>query len=214
MDKILLNFFSNYKLFSFKRNETIVRSDTENNIYVYFIKKGLVRLYVHTITGSEINITVLKPNSYFPMITCMNNLPNRFNFGAVTETQVYRAPSPEVISYIQNNNELTYDLAKRLGRGLDGMTKIIESIAINTARNKILMYFYLMMKRFGAVEKSSVALPLKTTHKDIANSVGLTRETVTRELKQIMNEKILQKSKGRYMATNMKELENMLGVAE
>lgn len=208
--KKIKDFFNKFKYLTFKKGDLILRSDDDNIFYIYFILDGYVRLFIDTENGTEFTITIFKPNSFFPMISAINNLPNRYNFEAINDVKVYKAPKKEVIKFLKNNPDALYDLTQRFAKGLDGLTKLIEAATTESATNRILMNLFIHSQRFGFRKNGSVVIDLNLSLKDIANNVGLTRETVSRELKKMIRRKLVSRYNNHFILNNLKKIEDQL----
>lgn len=186
----LENFFSKYKLLSFKKGEVLVRA--ENPIFgVYLLKKGYIRQYVVSEDGDEITINIFRPISFIPMMLIIGQMENKYFFEAATPVEVWRAPVDKTLEFIKNDPEVLYNLAKRFAQGLNGIAQRLEDLMFENAEKRVGSLLSYLLSRFGEKDESNIVINLPLTHKDIAAWVNLTRETASRQIEKLIKQGII-----------------------
>ena len=199
------NFFQKYEKVEFKKNSIIIEAGDDPNS-VYCVVDGYVKLYMVSRDGEDLVLNIYKPGSYFPMTWILGEMPIRYDFIAITDVTVYRAPKKDILEYLENNPGDLFGLTKRLSRGITGLSMQIEYLLFGNACNKISSVLLVLAKRFGKKgKKGDIEVEISLTHNDIANLAGLTRETVSIELKK-MEKKGLIGWKKKYLVIKNLEL--------
>lgn len=196
----LNTFFSKYELLKMKRKEVLMKSSERRIDYVYFLTKGYVR-QCFIDEGEEVILNVFRPYSFFPMIFIMNEMPNTYNYRAITDIEVYRAPRKEVMKFVSENSDILFDLASRLGLGLNRMLALVTFLRLTEAKSRVFELLWLLATRFGAKSGKYYAIDFPLTHRDIASFTGLRRETVSREMSALERAKRLKIVKRRIWIT-------------
>jgi len=210
----LSTFFAGYKTITYKKGETILRSD-DNPQGVYYIKKGFVKMDSIFENGREITLNIFKPGAYFPMTWAVGGIPNAYFFHAHTDVVIYRAPKESVLKFLKKNHDVLFELTRRILVGLDGILQNIEFILCGDAYHRVLGAVFLSAKRFGEVKgngKITIKIPL--THQDIANIAGMSRETATLAIKRLRKKKIITYKKRLIFIANIKIFEKELGLTK
>ena len=184
MDKVIADkletFFTQFKHQVYKKGEILVRAD-DNPSGIFYLKTGMVKKYGISNKGDELIVNVFKPISFFPMSWAINNTPNEYFYEAMTDVDIWRAPKEEVIKFIKAEPEILYDLMSRVYKGTEGMiTRMIYLMAGN-AYTRLITELLIQAKRFG--KKNESAIEIKVSEKDLAAQSGMTRETISREIK-------------------------------
>ncbi|MBI1863189.1 Crp/Fnr family transcriptional regulator [Candidatus Microgenomates bacterium] len=182
-------FFTHYKEQKYKKGEILLRAD-EDPTGVYYLNNGSVKIYGISRKGDEIVLNIYKPISFFPMSWAMNGTVNKYYYEAVTDVVVWRAPREAVITFIKSNPDVLYDLMSRIYHGIDGILMRMNYLMAGSARMRLLNEIFIQAQRFGIVNKKNGSVELTMSEKDLAASSGMTRETVSREMK-ILKEKNL-----------------------
>lgn len=175
-------FFSHYKKQTYRKKEILIRAD-ENPLGVYYIKSGLVKAYTLSKKGDETILNILKPNSFFPMPWVINDTKNSYYFEAMTAVEVWRAPKEKVLSFVKKENDILYDLLSRVYKGTEGLLLRLTHLRTGNAHARLVTEIIINTRRFGKKVKNTSKYFLKIREKDLARQAGMTRETVSREMK-------------------------------
>lgn len=204
----LETFFSQYKHLTFKKGEILIRADDEP-AGIFYLKSGIVRQYAISKEGEEQTLTIYKPISYFPMMWAINGTENAYYFEALTEVETYRAPKDAVIEFIKTEPDVLYDLTSRIYSGMHGLLSRMEYLLFNSAYNKILFTLINNVNRFGE-KQTNGEIYIHMTHKDIAAFSGLTKETISREIKKLEEKGLVKNQNQLLILQSIKTLEDEL----
>src|SRR5688572_8345265 len=94
--------FSQYNLRKYSKGQILIHAGDEPQ-YIYYLESGKVRQYDISFRGDEIILNVFKPGAFFPMLSSLTNLPNKYFFEAETDIEVRPAPVEETISFLKTN---------------------------------------------------------------------------------------------------------------
>ncbi|MBP9718914.1 MAG: Crp/Fnr family transcriptional regulator [Candidatus Levybacteria bacterium] len=172
-------FFTQYKKYSYKKGEILIRAG-DNPSGIFYFKKGYVKQYAISQRGEEVVVNVFKPIAFFPMSWAMNETPNEYFFEVITDIEVWKAPREEVIAFIKDNPDVLYDLMRRVYKGTDGILTRMTYLMAGNAYARLVTELIIQAKRFGKKDETTVMLQI--SEKDLAAQSGMTRETVSREI--------------------------------
>jgi CRP-like cAMP-binding protein len=207
----LQKFFSTYKHQSFSKGEILIRAD-DTPQGIYFLTAGEVKKYAISARGEESIITIFKPNTFFPMSFAINQTANKYYYEAINDVEVWRAPVDKTVTFINENPDVVLDLLRRVYSGLDGLTERMVNLMGGNAYDRIVVELLISTKRFGKkiVKDNGTCWILKLSEKDLAAQSGLTRETISRELKVLKEKKVLSYERSVLIINDLKLLENQL----
>lgn len=207
--KKLRLFFKPYKQVIFSHG-TLLISSHEKPSGIFFLEKGIVRQYAVSKDGNEMTLNLYKPGTFFPMSYALNNNSNQYNFEVVDVATVRIAPFEAVVNFLKKEPDVLFDLVKRVFSGLDGLLSHVEQLMFGKAQARLIMALIIMAKRFGIVQEGNITLSQKLTHQDVAALVGLSRETVSRELMHLKQRKLLDYANNSITIFDVKKLEQYL----
>lgn len=180
----LNNFFSNFKKFHYKKGEMILRGG-DSPQGVYFIDKGYVKDYSISREGEEFTLIIFKPGDFFPMQWVFNNKPNNHYFEAMNAVELWRCPREEFVKFIEENPEIFFELTSHILTRMGGIMQRMEYLAFGNAYQKVASILTICAERFGRREGDEVVIQVPLAHRDVANLLGLTRETTSIEIKKL-----------------------------
>ncbi len=200
-------FFSGFYPVSFEKGEIIIHPDGKiQNIFL--IKQGKVRMYTVSDDGIEVTLHIFSPQSFFPMMLSLSEVYNKYYFEALEKIEAIKAPVDKVIDFVKNDQEVLFDLTTRFSDAILGLTLRIETMAFEDAYNRIASLLYYLADKFGEVSEDKAVINIPLQHGDIANWVGLRRETVSRQFEKMQKAGILE-SKNKQLIINMQKLKEM-----
>jgi CRP/FNR family transcriptional regulator len=83
----------------------------------------------------------------------------------------------------------------------------------NNAAHRVKMLFTMLTGEYGEKHDEGITLNIKLTHQDIANMVGITRETVTRVIDKWQREKEITVLKNKVILLHPDFLKKDLGLS-
>ncbi len=199
-------FFSQYKHQRYSKGEILIRSDDDPQ-GVFFLKSGLVKMYTISPKGDELVLNIFKPTAFFPISWVINKTPNNFYFEAISAVEVWRAPENEVRDFITSNSDVQYDLLCRVYTGMDGLLTRMTYLMSGSAYTRLIAELLIYAKRFSAEKKMIL---LEVSEKDLAAQSGMTRETVSREMKVLKDKNLIAVQKNKLYITDLQKMEHEL----
>ena len=196
-------FFTKFKHQIYKKGEILIRADDDPR-GIFYLKNGYVKEYAISKKGDELVVNIFKPISFFPMSWAINNTENMYFFEAVTDAEVWRAPREKVIEFVKDNSDVLYDLLERVFKGTDGILTRMTYLMAGNAYARLITEIIIHAKRFGN--------PLHISETDLAERAGMTRETVSREMKLLKEKGLVVFRKNIIVIESLEDLENELGL--
>lgn len=188
--KEIERFFSKSTSQRFRRGETILRAG-ETPPGVFYLKKGFVRLYSVSESGEELTLTIFKPGDIFPISWAVADSPNNYFLDAMTSSEMWRIGQKKFVSFVKENPDELYELTGKIMVRLLGLLRRMEYIVFGNSRTKIASILCIFVERFGRKTKGGFLIEVPLTHKDIANLVGIARETTSLEMGKLKDKGII-----------------------
>lgn len=198
----LESFFTQFKHQEYKKGEILIRADDDPS-GVFYLKEGIVKEYAISKKGDELVVNVFNPVAFFPMSWAINETHNQYFFEAMTDLDLFRAPKEKVIEFIKTNPDVLYNLMSRVYKGIDGILTRMTYLMAGNAYARLITELIIHVKRFGT------SLPI--SEKDLASQSGMTRETVSRQMKILKDKGLVVFNKNIFTVVDPKKLEEELG---
>lgn len=201
--------FSKFPKRAYPKGQILVFAD-ESPEHVYYLIKGKVRQYDVSYRGDEIIVNIFKEGAFFPMSWAINGTDNKYFYKTETDTELRVVPSREAVEFVKANPDVLFDLLSRVYRGMDGLLGRIVHLMSGTALSRLVYELIIESRRFGKQDKDGKYL-LNISEVDLAARSGLSRETVSREMRKIKDQGLVTISDRRICVTDISALEEKLG---
>ena len=200
-------FFKKYTYQEYKKGQIITRAD-EPPDGIFYLQKGKVKRYVVSKLGGEIVVSIFKPISFFPMSWAMTESHNNYYYEAMTAVEVWKAPKSHVIDFIKKEKDVLYDLLTRVFIGTEGILYRMIYLMSGTAYSRLVVEIIINARRFGQSEDKKIVFPI--TEKDLAAQTGMSRETISREIRNLKKKKLISFEDKTLAVFSMEKLEQEL----
>lgn len=202
------DFFSSYPELHYPKDQILI-FPTEHVGKVFYMSEGRVCQYGISYRGDEIIVNTFKPPAFFPMSLAIHSTPSNFFYKTEAATIVRVAPARDVVTFVRSDPEIVYDLLSRVYTGIESVLERMLHLMSGTARSRLLFELLVEFKRFGNATDNEGYLEINEA--SIAARSGLSRETVSREMKHLKAAQLAQIQGGKIYIMNVTALEAQLG---
>lgn len=214
LDAVLEKFVSPYPTRAFRAGRAIVyQGEVPRSSYV--ITKGTVRIHSLDVRGDESNISFISAGYLFPVEVIFAKTTSSLHYyEAATDVEVAVIPTSEMIHEIFANPEVNRVVLNEIVTQYVGAKIHIEALEQSRAREKILRILQYLVLRFGEQhQENRWRINLRLAQHDIANMIGVTRETAATELGKLKKLGVIDYDSFHY-TVDMTELSGMIGSDE
>lgn len=185
-------FLKPYPISHYEKGTVIISQDTVPT-GAYIIKKGVVKTYHVTARGEEKPIGFAIKNDIFPLGWIFGQLcQTQYAYEALKDSDVYTVPSDEFIAFLKHTPTTMFQVLERNISMMLCNHMRINALGQSKASDKVLYTIHCLALCYGHnLQDNIVEIPLPLTQQDIANFTGLTRETVSVELKKLTSKKAI-----------------------
>jgi CRP/FNR family transcriptional regulator, cyclic AMP receptor protein len=211
---LLRDFSAKYPLRHFKKDRPLFYQG-EVPQSAFFVKSGVVKYYNISSSGEEKIVGYETTDGLIPLEWIFNRSPVAlYYYDSFTDTQIHSIPRSELVEFISSKHELTVALLNRYVGAYIGKTIHLHALEQSKAKEKLLYLFQYLVLRFGEeVSKDNFRVGLRLTHQDIANFMGVTRETVSTEISKLTKDGIVKTEDLHYVINTDKAL-RLLGESD
>lgn len=194
-----------YEIFDESQSETI-----EKGKLVYYrnevprkasiLTSGTIRVYNLNANETERNIALLNAGDLLPFECILGKDKScRYFYESTSKITLKSISLKKLKDEIENNTELMRALFEQTSSAYLASLIQIEAFGQHKVREKILYILRYLLQRHGTDQGSGWwEVDARLTHNDIANMIGITRETVASELSKLKKEDIVSYKKFRY----------------
>ncbi len=201
--------FSIYPKREYPKGQILVFAD-ESPDNIFYIVEGQVRKYDVSYRGDEVVINIFRPPAFFPMSWALNQTPNKYFYKTETHVVLYVVPADKALEFLRDNPDVTLDLLSRLYRGLEGVYGRLVHLMSGSAKSRLLYELIIDCRRFGT-QQADGSYVLTSSEFDFAARSGLSRETISREMKKLKDNCWVKMTKEGILVHDLATLEQSLG---
>ncbi len=202
-------FFQQFPSQKHAKGDLILRAGTSD--YFFFVESGAVKMMAVSGQGQNLALNVFYQGSCFSMLTLVNDGMNKYDFIALTSVTTRKVPQALVLSFLQGNPDVLYDFQLRLLKGLQGLLNRIEQSSFVPAYKQVAGLLLYFARHFSENSPSTTkkTIEIRITHQEIAEWLGLSRENVSIQMKQLEREGLIQKQDAFFEILDVQKLEQL-----
>jgi CRP/FNR family transcriptional regulator/CRP/FNR family cyclic AMP-dependent transcriptional regulator len=166
----------------YRKNVTIFHINDPGTA-LFILKSGLVKITIEDQSGREIILRILYPTDFFGEMALIDGMPR----SATVTTQ---EPSDALIIYreqfvglIEKSPKILLDMAAVLSRRLRKVNELIRSLAFYDVYGKVARVLLNLVTERGRATERGTVIDLRLTQQELAELAGMSRETMTRTLR-------------------------------
>lgn len=202
-------FFSNYPVKTYRKGQILIYRG-EEPAGIFHIISGRVKQYDVSDEGHSVVVNIYKPSTFFPMQWAINKTKNQYFFETVTAVKLHQASPEDTVKFLKENADVMFNLLSRVYSGLDGILRRAAHLMASKASIRILFELIIECKRFAQKQKDgSYIIPMHAY--ELADTAGLSRETVSRELVVLKNAGLIAVNRRHIIVKDLQKLEEALG---
>jgi CRP-like cAMP-binding protein len=202
-------FFETSQEYLYRKGEVILRAgDIPSG--VYYIEKGFVKAYSIMLDGSENLWLIHKPGEVFPGPWIFGYEIGNLEFEAITPVTIRRKSKDEVLAFLYSEPDAIREALSMAIFIIDVLFNRIENLELTNSFSRVTKRLLILSQRFGIKNGLRVTLSVPLTHTNFANSINLSRETVSRDLEQLKRKQIISEKNHIITIENIEKLENEL----
>jgi len=172
--------------------DTVVFFENEEGDSFFCIVAGRIKVTILGDDGREVILSVLGRGDFFGEMALLDNEPRSATAIAVEDTELLSLHRNDFQSVLSDNRSIMSALIKILTARLRRANHQISTLALLDVYGRVARVIVDMAREEGRRLKDGRIAFRRATHQEIANRIGTTRETVTRMLKDLERQGLIQ----------------------
>lgn len=193
---------------SFEPDEVILNLH-DKTTDIYFIARGEVRVTVFSQTGRTVIMRDFKAGDHFGEYAAIDGEPRSASIIALNRTVVALMPAETFQDLLAEFPAISSAVMVSMASAIRTLNERVVEFSTLGVRNRIHAEL-LRLARAGRVVEGTGRISPPPTHAEIASRISTHREAVTRELKQLENHSLLERTRGAFVIKDLVELERMV----
>lgn len=171
--------------------DTTIFQEGDKGEALYILAQGLVKLSKVDLGGHEKTLAILQPPEFFGEMALVGESTRSATAVTLNEVHAYLLFQDDFRKLISDFPSISLNLTATLAARLRGMDDESQILSYKDAQGRV-AYVLLRLFHGGVVERDQQHPLVRLTHQELANLAGTSRETVTRALKALEGEGVIQ----------------------
>lgn len=166
----------------------------------YIIESGIIKTYAITAGGEERIVSIDSAGEDIPIGFTAGLIDAcQYFYEAYSKCVIRVVPRLEYLKHLQENQETLFRRHVRITKILLAHLRHIEALEQSKAADKVAYSLLFLLDIFGSKFPNKTIQKLSVTQQEIANILGLTRETAGAVLKKLEVRKLVVRSRNTYL---------------
>lgn len=202
----LANFFMNGHSVHFSKGEIILAGDDQDPD-IHYLSKGFVKIYSINDQGEEYVHIIYKAGDIFPFIWALKDIRRRVFYEALSSSVLWKIPKTDFLNYLKaNTSPVSFSLTKQLAEQFNIYADRLDNLEYRSAYERVVHRLLFLAGRFGKKEPGGIVITAPITHKIIAQSINLARESVSREMEKLVSKGLIKTIDGHIVLIDVEKL--------
>ena len=193
----IAGFFQDQKLLRFKRGEVILRPDYLNP-GIYYIEKGYVKVYSISLDGEEKIHLIFKAGDLFPLLWVFKDINREVFYEAIVDVFARRSTRDIFLKYLNESPVASRELVGKVLTISNVYVDRIGDLEYIKSYPRLVSHLISLSARFGIKNGKKIIVDVPLTHREIAASINMTRETASRDIEELERRELIS-IRGKYI---------------
>jgi CRP/FNR family transcriptional regulator, cyclic AMP receptor protein len=183
---------------------------------IHIISKGRVKLSISSSEGRVFIIRVTEPGEILGLHNCITGAPYEMTAQTLQSSRVSYVKGEDLLRVLRHSREACLAAVEQLGKTCHVAYNQVSSLNLSHSVSEKLARFLLSLSEepIGSEKDGGDAarVEMDLTHDEIAQSIGTSRETVTRALASFRKRHLVNLRRSMLVVQNRPELERIAGM--
>lgn len=172
-------------------NKSHVFMEGEERHSVYFINKGMVKIYKIDGQGNEYILAFLKKGEMFPHSGFFEQTPYPGTAEIVAESELCVIPIKEFEKIMLSHPQISIKIMRVMGQKIRELQAKLQELSSKDVHYRLYALVLRLADEYGEETPEGIHVKIKLSNSDMALMAGTTRETVNRFLNKLKKEGVL-----------------------
>lgn len=176
---------------SFEKGD-IIFSEGELFDKLFIINNGSIKIYTYTKDGKEQILYILKEGEFLGDLNLLKNDIFKFNAMALESTNMCILHKDDFDILIKTNPEISIKILEYAHDRIASLENLVQTLTTKDVEVRLASLLINLSSTFGIKTDIGIEITLPLTREDMANFIGVTRETVSRKLSYFQSQNIIE----------------------
>jgi len=194
LDKIELGYISDKMVSKKFENGNLIFLEESEGKNLFFVVEGSVKVTRLSKDGREVILAMLNAGDFFGEMSLLDGEARSANVIALEKTEVLSLNRNDFLVVLHDYPKIAIQLLKEMTSRLRKSDRQIVSLSLSDAEKRIALCIVRFADEQGIIKNGQVTIPKIPIQQDIANMAGTSRETVSRAMSLLTEEKYIERN--------------------
>lgn len=176
---------------SYKKGQVIFfEGDIEDKLYI--VNQGKIKIYKYNREGREQILYILSEGEFVGDMSLLKKGNFQYNAEALEDTVICTIAKDDFDAIVTKNPEITLKILEVLHDRLINLENLIQNLSTKDIEIRIASMLVNFAENFGVRLETGISIDLPLNREEMANYIGVTRETISRKLAALQDENIIE----------------------
>jgi len=166
----------------FFRKNTIIFNEGDPGLAFYIIKSGKIKVYKLASDGRELILGIFGENGLFGDVPVFDGGPYPATAETLTDAKVWSINRESFVNLLLKHPEMSLKIIKVLGKRLRQAHGFVAELALKNVPQRLASLLLKLAAEYGQESEAGTVIDLPLTRQELAELIGVSRETTIREL--------------------------------
>jgi CRP/FNR family transcriptional regulator len=176
---------------TYKKNQ-IIFHEGEPGLYLFMIRSGNVKIYKLSEDGKEKILGVFGADDFFAELPLLDGGKYPASAETLSPATVICLSRGNFMKILSDHPQIMSKIHEIVGSRLRHFTSMVTDLTLKDASRRLAGFLMEKAKEKDLFSAKEIRFPMELTHQEIASLIGTARETVSRTLRQLQKEGVIE----------------------
>lgn len=158
----------------------------------YIINKGKIKIYKYTKEGKEQILYILSEGDFMGYLNLLKKSKFEFNAEALEDVGVCILTKDNFDNILKKTPEISLKILENLHDRIVSLEDLVQRLSTKDIEARIAGILVSFARDFGEMQGNEIVIDSPLSREEMANYIGVTRETISRKLTSMQDDGIIQ----------------------
>ncbi|WOE41511.1 Crp/Fnr family transcriptional regulator [Acinetobacter chinensis] len=172
------------------KSEVILSHQNSTDAF-YVLLDGIVQVGYLSPSGRYHAFHYYSDKNLMNLVPCLNKQALDYDYHALNQVTVLIIPEHILLSKMNNNNNLFSSIFELTAKRMQALLQELKFLHVASLHQKLCRILWGFMQQYGVYHSMGTEIELKLSQHDLAEFLSASRQTINREIKNMVNNNIL-----------------------
>ena len=174
---------------------------------LFVVQAGAVKQFKMAETGREQVLVTERAGSTVGELALFDGGNFPASAAAVEDSTVLYLPKREFLDVCRHNSAVAFAVIRSLASRSRYLTSLVEELSLKEVSHRLARFLRDRALRYGVRTRRGIEFPLEETNQEIGAEIGTVRDLVSRNLRRLVDRRIIKMERRKVIVLDMPELE-------